>query len=88
LAFSERDSGVAIAEADLGQFNTLNHVGESNTVNASGAIGTVGIHKNATVTGSLNGDIGIFGVNQTVGNNGNQANIVSIAAIGTGLPTF
>ena len=84
VAFSERDTGVAIAEADLGQFNTGNHVGEGATV----ASAPIGINKNATVTASLNGNTGIFGVNQSVGNNGNQANIVSVAAIGTNLPGF
>jgi len=85
LAFSERASGVAIAEADLGQFNTGNKVGEGASTSASPAIG---INKNATVTASLNGNTGIFGVNQSVGNNGNQANIVSVAAVGTNLPGF
>jgi len=95
LAFSERLQGVAIAEADLGQFNTINHVGESDAVHdpdGDGPLGPVadgvGIHKSATISGSLLNDVGIFGVNQTVGNNGNQANIVSVAAIGTNLPSF
>lgn len=87
LAFSERPQGVAIAEADLGQFNTLNKVGESDAVH-DGQPDGVGINKSATITGSLIGNVGIFGVNQTVGNNGNQANIVSVAAIGTNLPSF
>ena len=84
VAFSERNTGVAIAEADLGQFNTGNHVGEG----ATAATAPIGITKNATVTASLNGNTGIFGVNQSVGNNGNQANTVSVAAIGTNLPGF
>jgi hypothetical protein len=85
LAFSERGQGVAIAEADLGQFNTDNKVGEGDTVTNSTPIG---INKNVSILGSLNDNIGVFGVNQSAGNNGNQANIVSVAAIGNNLPSF
>ena len=59
---------VALAEADLGQFNAFNWVRE---------VGTV---KSDTITGSINGNIGIVGVNQSAGNMNNQANVVSIAA--------
>jgi hypothetical protein len=89
LAFSERPSGTALAEADLGQFNTGNRVGEGSAVSTENDPNdTTGIHKSATVTASLNNNIGVFGVNQSVGNNGNQANIVSIAAVGSSLPGF
>lgn len=88
LAFSERPQGVAIAESDLGQFNTENHVGESGSLESDVANEFVGIHKLASIESSLNEDVGIFGVNQAVGNNGNQANIVSVAAVGTNLPSF
>jgi hypothetical protein len=70
--------GVAIAEADLGQFNTYNTVLESN--DAGGSDAQVGINKSATITGSVNDNTGVIGVNQTVGNMANQANIVAIAA--------
>jgi hypothetical protein len=70
--------GVAIAEADLGQFNTYNTVLESN--DAGGGDAQVGINKSATITGSVNDNTGVIGVNQTVGNMANQANIVAIAA--------
>jgi hypothetical protein len=83
LAFSLADEGVALAEADLGQFNVANSVTEGPTGPTA-----PGITKTASITGSLNGNQGIFGVNQSVGNMGNQANVVSIAAVGTGLPTF
>jgi hypothetical protein len=86
LAFSERPSGTALAESDLGQFNTGNRVGEGgSTLEAQDP---VGINKTATVTASLNNNIGVFGVNQSSGNNGNQANIVTIAAVGSNLPGF
>ena len=88
LAFSERSQGVAIAESDLGQFNTDNKVGESGSAESDAALEFTGIHKTAQITDSLNSDTGVFGVNQAVGNNGNQANIVSVAAIGTHLPGF
>ena len=67
--------GVAIADADLGQVNTENQVYESD----SGG-GNFGINKTATIVGSINGNQGVVGVNQTAGNMANQANIVAIAA--------
>jgi len=91
LAFSERPSGTAIAEAVLGQFNMDNRVGEGaslySTSSQSGA-SLIGINKAALIDTSLNNDIGVFGVNQSVGNNGNQANLVSVAAVGSSLPGF
>jgi hypothetical protein len=72
--------GVAIAEADLGQFNTYNTVLESNDAGNPDSPAQVGINKSATITGSVNDNTGVIGVNQTVGNMANQANIVAIAA--------
>lgn len=83
IAFSLADNGVALSEADLGQVNANNIVGE-----ASLEGGDLGINKLATVSGSLNGNTGVVGVNQSVGNMANQANIVSVAAVGANLPTF
>jgi hypothetical protein len=83
LAYSLADSGVALSEAALGQFNTSGRVGESNSTT-----GTAGINKLSRISSSLNDNVGIFGVNQATGNMANQANIVSVAAVGTGLPTF
>jgi hypothetical protein len=83
LAFSLASSGVALSEAALGQFNTNGRVGESTSTNS-----TVGINKLSRIANSLNDNVGIFGVNQSSGNMANQANIVSVAAIGTNLPTF
>jgi len=62
-------------------------VGESGSTHQD-LTAPIGINKSATIDTSLNGDEGIFGVNQAVGNNGNQANIVSVAAVGTNLPSF
>jgi hypothetical protein len=70
------EGGVAIAEADLGQFNTNNEVLESN----DGIDPSVGINKTATITGSVNNNTGVIGVNQTAGNMANQANVVAVAA--------
>jgi hypothetical protein len=84
LAFSLAENGVALAEADLGQVNIGNDVEDG----SNSEDGNFGIEKLASVTGSLNGNIGIFGVNQSVGNMSNQANVVSVAAVGAGLPTF
>ena len=88
LAFSERSSGTALAEADLGQFNTGNRVGEGASTGEFAPEPPIGINKSATVTASLNNNVGVFGVNQSAGNNGNQANIVTIAAVGSNLPGF
>ncbi len=60
--------GVALSEADLGQVNRGNSVKE------------VDVNKTATIAGSLNGNIGIVGVNQASGNNANQANVVAFSA--------
>lgn len=84
LAFSERPGGVALAEADLGQFNQGNLSLESDGQQVSGTaiIGDgVGVNKTASITGSINNNIGIVGVNQAAGNMANQANIVSFSAV-------
>lgn len=85
LAFAIDDNGVALAEADLGQVNANQTVRESDAADDGLDIGVVKI---AATVGSLNGNTGIVGVNQSVGNMSNQANVVSIAAVGTNLPTF
>jgi hypothetical protein len=72
--------GVAIAEADLGQFNSHNTVLESNDSGDAQTPAQVGINKSATLTNSVNNNTGVIGVNQTVGNMANQANVVAIAA--------
>ena len=86
VAFSERPSGVALAEADLGQFNTGNRVGEGD--DGADPSAPIGIHKSAIINVSMNDNVGVFGVNQSVANNGNQANLVSVAAVGNNLPSF
>jgi len=58
---------VAMAEADLGQFNAFNTVVEINTIKAD------------TITGSINNNHGITSVNQAAGNMNNQASIVSLS---------
>jgi len=60
--------GVALSEADLGQVNRGNSVKE------------VAVIKSADIIGSLNGNIGIVGVNQASGNHANQANVVAFSA--------
>lgn len=77
------EAGVALSEADLGQVNVANSVLESDVTtnpNGTGGAGTVGINKLAYLFNSVNGNAGIVGVNQTVGNMANQANVVSVAA--------
>jgi hypothetical protein len=71
-------AGVALSEADLGQINTFNTVRESDAT--SGSFFRVGINKNANIGDSINGNRGVVGVNQAVGNMANQANVVSVAA--------
>jgi hypothetical protein len=69
------DAGVALSEADLGQFNTGNTVQETNV----GAGFAQSEPKTARITASVNGNSGVIGVNQSSGNMANQANIVSVA---------
>lgn len=57
----------ALADAALGQFNTGNLVDEFGTI------------RTATITGSINNNTGITGVNQATGNMNNQATVISLA---------
>lgn len=86
LAFAIDDNGVALAEADLGQVNANSTVAESDDPNDGE--NRFGIVKVASTVNSLNGNTGIVGINQSVGNLSNQANVVSIAAVGSNVPTF
>jgi hypothetical protein len=84
LAFSERSGGVALAESDLGQFNQGNFSLESDgqQIVEDVTVGDgIGIHKSASILGSINNNIGIVGVNQSAGNMANQANVVSFSAV-------
>jgi hypothetical protein len=79
MAVSFAIGGVALSEADLGQTNSLTDVQESDEfgdVNDG-----IGIHKTATIRGSINGNAGIVGINQSSGNFANQANKVAFAAV-------
>jgi hypothetical protein len=60
--------GVALSEADLGQHTLSGYVGEDS------------VYKTATITGSILRNSGIVSVNQSSGNQANQANNLSIAA--------
>jgi len=85
LAVSFADEGVALSEADLGQWNQRNTVRESDSLGGGGAgcdLGTCGfgINKSALVQNSINGNAGIVGVNVSSGNFANQANITSFSA--------
>lgn len=71
-------TGVALAESDLGQENRNNRNFESQLVEFDGPA-HVGINKEARLNGSVNSNSGIVGINQSAGNNGNQANVVSFA---------
>lgn len=77
LAVSLEVEGVALSEADLGQLNTNNFNGESRRT----ADSPVGINKTALMDGSVNGNQGIIGVNQSAGNLANQGNIFSVALV-------
>lgn len=76
VALSFAAEGVALSEADLGQFNTFNAVLEGN-----GPGSNVGVNKTASISGSINTNSGIVGVNQSAGNMSNQANVVSFAVV-------
>ena len=60
--------GVALSEADLGQFTTNNNVLEND------------VKKTADIISSVNMNTGVTQLNLSGGNNGNQANVVSVAA--------
>lgn len=62
--------GVALSDATLGQQSTVNSVTEFQ------------VRKDAVALRSMNGNQGIVQGNQSVGNFGNQANVVSISAVG------
>ena len=64
-------SHVALSEAALGQVNCGNVIVAVETY-----------HKDA-ITNSVNGNSGIVGVNQTTGNNNNQASVISFSALST-----
>jgi hypothetical protein len=70
LAFSWNNSAVAMAESDLGQWNSGGAATETNTSRAVG------------ILGSVNNNIGVVMGNQSAGYMGNQANVVSISAGG------
>ena len=62
-----KDATVALAEADLGQFNSGNTLSEYCP------------DKSSTIAKSVNGNTGITTVNQTSGNMNNQATTISIS---------
>jgi hypothetical protein len=74
-------AGFALSEAALGQEN-------SNAPQAShspfGTVFEYGVQKSASMSGSLNSNVGVGGVNQAAGNMANQANIFSASFIDGG----
>lgn len=86
LAFSAETYGVALADAALGQESVFNSVAEGRN---EGDPTTLGIVKDAELTASMNGNFGVIAVNQSAGNGGNQANMISLAVLSTGgVPTL
>lgn len=79
LAVALNLAGVALSEAALGQVN-------SNPFNDNSfpAVFEFGVEKSASLTGSLNGNTGVGGVNQAAGNMANQANVFSMSFIDGG----
>jgi len=71
---------VAMSEAALGQVNgySLTNETQGNRVTEAGVI------KQASMANSMNGNIGVGGVNQAAGNMANQANIFSAAFVDSG----
>jgi hypothetical protein len=83
VSLTGQAGGVALAEADLGQVNIRHRVRESDSRGRDQVDpGFVGINKRADIVGSINGNTGVVGVNQTAGNMANQANMVSFASAG------
>lgn len=60
-------AAVALADADLGQWNQSNRTYDINST------------RTATIAGSVNSNTGVTGVNQNTGNFNNQATIISFA---------
>lgn len=67
-ALALADGGVALSETALGQLNTDNVVAEADVL------------KTAEIVLSVNNNAGVVGVNQTSGNLGNQANVITLGA--------
>lgn len=65
------DFGVALSEADLGQFSDDNFVDQFFT------------DYSATISSSVNNNSGVTAVNQSAGNMANQANVLAVSAAGT-----
>ncbi len=69
LAVADESAVVALAEADLGQFNSFNSVDETDTV------------KQDVITNSINNNQAIVNVNQSTGNMNNQGTVISFAGL-------
>ena len=82
LAVAVDLAGVAISEAALGQVNTDNNGG--NGEDSTAGVLEAGTVKLASMTGSLNGNTGVGGVNQAAGNMANQSNTFSLSFIDAG----
>jgi hypothetical protein len=78
MAVGFGEGGVTIAEADLGQLNTVQNVWESGA--EKGDVDGF-VNKFVTIDSSVNGNAGVVGVNQSAGNMANQANVVSFAVV-------
>jgi hypothetical protein len=83
LAVAVNLAGFALSEAALGQVNT-NAGSSENGHSPFGTVYEYGVEKNASMTDSLNGNVGVGGVNQAAGNMANQANIFSASFIDGG----
>jgi hypothetical protein len=81
MAVGFGEGGVSIAEADLGQYNAFNDVFESGENHESEVAHDGFVNKHVTITGSVNRNSGVVGVNQTAGNMANQANVVAFAVV-------
>jgi hypothetical protein len=82
LAVGIELTGVALSEAALGQVNGV--FGDPGLEADRNTVHEAGVVKSASISGSINSNVGIGGVNQAVGNNGNQANIFSMSFVDGG----
>ncbi len=73
------NGSASFLESALG--STLGAIATNFFNGQNGASTAMLIHKSAAITGSINGNQGIVGVNQAAGNMANQANIVSFSAV-------
>jgi hypothetical protein len=79
LAVTNSESALTHAQAETDQVNTLNFSFHRETTAFDIDDPEANPNLTATITGSINGNAGVVGVNQNAGNMNNQANLVALS---------